>query len=923
MNEQTSFLINSNPVYLAELYAKYVQDPTSVDSSWSKQFANMDDDLLNELQHASWALTADGAEQKQFIANLPSDPGRILDSLRALMLIRSYRVHGHLEAKLDPLGLEKRKPYPELNPEFHGFTVSDWNREIYVGNFFNQTELTLKELKDKLQKMYSGTIGVEYMHIQNAEQKAWLQERIEDYQARFKMSAEHKMEILHSLMRAEHFEKFLHVKFPGTKRFGLDGGESSIACLTAILHRAFDYKVEEIILGMSHRGRLNVLHNIIGKSAKAIFSEFQGTSPHPEGMQGSGDVKYHLGYSNIRKFGEGEISLSISANPSHLEAVDPVVLGKVRAKQAQGQEVFGLLMHGDAAFAGQGVVAETLTLAALPGYSVGGTIHLIINNQIGFTTNPKNARSSPYCSDVAKMIQAPIFLVNGDDVEAVAFVAKLALDFRQTFKKDAVIDLYCYRQYGHNEIDEPAFTQPIMYQAIAKQKSTLTKYSEKLINENVLTAEQYQKIAQDYDDELQADFKAAATFKPQKSDWLEAAWKGIEPNSHKQVDTGVKVSLLQAIGKAVTTYPADFNIHQRLDRNLKDKAEKVHRGKDIDWAMAEAMAFGSLLCEDYPVRLSGQDSGRGTFSQRHAVFHDQKTDATYIPLDHIQAKQAKFEVLDSPLSEMAVVGFEYGISQVDPYKLVLWEAQFGDFANGAQIMFDQFISAAQAKWLRMSGLVLLLPHGYEGQGPEHSSARLERWLQNSAEDNWQVANCTTPANYFHILRRQLIRNTRKPLIIMTPKSLLRHKLAVSSLKDMETGTSFLPVIGEINSNKSRVILCTGKVYYDLLARRMEDELCKVPIIRVEQLYPFPEKELAKHLEPYKNAEVIWCQEEPQNMGAWTFIDRRLEQVLVELNFKHPRPIYAGRPEAAATATGDHNAHVAQQKALVEAALGLG
>ena len=952
----SSFLTNSNAAFLADLYAKYLKDPDSIDSSWSNIFANLDADaadLLKELHGASWQQEQFTIPQEEFnvypaeaimkpinepkitaadLAELSGDPQQILDSIHALMLIRSYRVLGHLESNLDPLGIEKRKPNIELDPAFHGFTKNDWDREIYVASFLGGTVATLREIKAQLSKIYSGTIGVEYMHIQNSEQKSWIQDRLENYEERYNLTREQKMGILDALVRAEHFEKFLHVKYPGAKRFGLDGGESTIPCLMSILNRALDNNVDEIIFGMAHRGRLNVLNNVIGKSAKAIFSEFQGTPAHPDDVQGSGDVKYHLGCSTTRTFGDKQIHLSLTANPSHLEAVDPVVLGKVRAKQAQQNDdtrskIFGLLMHGDAAFAGQGLVSETLSLSELPGYRVGGTMHLVINNQIGFTTSPKHSRSSPYSSDVAKMIQAPIFHVNGDDVEAVSFISKMAMDFRHQFKKDVVIDLFCYRKHGHNEIDEPAFTQPLMYQAIAKQKSTLEKYADKLISENVITADEYKQILKVYDDELQADFKAAETFKPKKADWLDGVWAGfnIANDDNRHSITGIPEKLLKTIGAALTKHPDGFTVHPRLERILKEKAAKIESEKDIDWATAEALAFGSLLCEGKQVRLSGQDSGRGTFSQRHAVFRDQQTEAAFIPLNHIQPVQCEIEVLDSPLSEMSVLGFEYGMSLADPHKLVMWEAQFGDFANGAQVMFDQFISSGEAKWLRMSGLVVLLPHGYEGQGPEHSSARLERFLQCSAEGNWQVANCTTPANYFHILRRQIHRNIRKPLIIMTPKSLLRNKMAVSSFRDMIDNTSFLPVIGETDpkaNSKDRVILCSGKVYYDLLERRMGEPSCKVPIIRVEQLYPFPAKEIAEQLKSHQHAQVIWCQEEPENMGSWAFIDRRLEKVLVDLKFKNSRPIYAGRAESASTATGYNQKHIEQQNALVNEALGL-
>ncbi|MDH3242437.1 MAG: 2-oxoglutarate dehydrogenase E1 component, partial [Alphaproteobacteria bacterium] len=730
----------------------------------------------------------------------------------------------------------------------------------------------------------------------------------------------------------EEFEKFLHVKYPGTKRFGVDGAEAMITALEEIIHTASALGVEEIIFGMPHRGRLNVLANIMGKPYTAIFSEFQGTSANPEDVQGSGDVKYHLGTSGDREFEGRNMHLSLNANPSHLEAVDPVVVGKVRAKQAQrGDEtrdkVMGILMHGDAAFAGQGLVAETFTFSDLRGYRSGGTVHLIVNNQIGFTTAPRFSRSSPYPSDLAKVVQAPIFHVNGDDPEAVAQVARIATEYRAKFNKDVVIDMFCYRRFGHNESDEPSFTQPLMYRKIADHPSAVEIYGKRLVDEGVLTREQVDAEIAAFRQELEEDFEASKTFKPNKADWLEGAWTGFEVASGDKRSgyTAVPLKTLRRVGAALTAIPEDFNLHPRIGRQLKAKAKMIESGQDIDWSTAEALAFGTLLKEGSPVRLSGQDSGRGTFSQRHSVLVDQDTEERYLPLANVDPDQAMFEVIDSPLSEMSVLGFEYGYSITDPNSLVLWEAQFGDFANGAQVIIDQFISSGESKWLRMSGLVMLLPHGYEGQGPEHSSARLERYLQICGEDNWQVVNCTTPANYFHVLRRQLRRAFRKPLVVMTPKSLLRHKLCVSKLEDMGPGTCFHRVIPEVDkmvadAKVRRVVLCTGKVYYDLLTERRERGIDDVAIVRLEQIYPFPVNSLTAELERYSNADVVWCQEEPWNMGAWTFVDRRIEDLLRGLNVSANRPGYAGRAEAAATATGLLSRHNREQAALIDEAL---
>jgi 2-oxoglutarate dehydrogenase E1 component len=746
------------------------------------------------------------------------------------------------------------------------------------------------------------------------------------------LSAGVKKEILRTLTQAETFERFLDRRYTGTKRFGIEGAESLMPALEAILYRGTELGIREFVIGMPHRGRLNVLANFVGKPFAAVFSEFQGNSTNPEHVHGSGDVKYHLGTSGDREAGGQTIHLSLAANPSHLEAVDPVVLGKVRAKQlrrgdAERLQVASILMHGDAAFAGQGLVAESLELSDLIGFCTGGTIHIIVNNQIGFTTAPSAARSSPYPSDVAKGVQAPIFHVNGDDPEAVVEVARTAAEFRQQFKKDVVIDLFCYRRHGHNETDEPAFTQPLMYRTVARHPTTRQIYAAHLAEAGVLREGEAHAMATRFIAELETQFESAKSYRPNRADWLEGAWAGLEqaPADDRRGDTGVAGKTLRQIGRGLVTVPEGFRLNPKIARQLDAKRAAIEAGEGIDWATAEALAIGSLCAEGTHVRMSGQDSGRGTFSQRHAVLVDQETEERYVPIDHVSPGQAPFEIIDSPLSEAAVVGFEYGYSLADPSSLVLWEAQFGDFANGAQVIIDQFLSSGEAKWLRMSGLVMLLPHGYEGQGPEHSSARIERYLQLCAEDNIQVCNLTSAANYFHVLRRQIRRNFRKPLVIFTPKSLLRAKEVMSRLDEMETGSSFHRVVGETvaiaaDDQVRRVVLCTGKVYFDLAKARANSGNKRVALVRLEQLYPFPFNALANVLERHCNAEIIWCQEEPQNMGAWNFVDRRIEQVLAGLDVAAKRPRFVGRAEAASPATGLFKRHVEEQAHVVAEAL---
>jgi 2-oxoglutarate dehydrogenase E1 component len=943
---RTSFLDGANATYLAELYARYEQDPTSLDPEWQSFFASLGDDAADVLADARGPSWGDGkpgrpaaqATRGALTRQQALDAAR--DTLGARMLIRAYRTRGHLIAKLDPLELVSRREHPELKPKTYGFTKDDYDRPIYIGGAFGYEFATLRQVLDILKRTYAGPIGFEYMHISDPEQRAWIQERIEGADKEVRFTEQGKRAILTKLIEAEGSERFLNVKYTGTKRFGLDGGESMVPALEQIIKRGGQLGVREIVIGMPHRGRLNVLANVMAKPYRAIFNEFRGGSAQPDDVEGSGDVKYHLGASSDREFDENRVHLSLTANPSHLEIVDPVVLGKVRAKQDQlgdreRKEVLPLLLHGDAAFAGQGVVAECLGLSGLRGHRTGGSIHFIVNNQIGFTTAPRFSRSSPYPSDVAKMIDAPIFHVNGDDPEAVVHVTKIATEFRQRFGKPVVIDMFCYRRHGHNEADEPAFTQPLMYQRIAEHPGVVEIYADRLIKEGLFTAEEVERLQAQFRAYLEEEFLAGETYRPNRADWLDGRWAGIgfADEGARRGTTGVDLDVLRQVGQKLTTIPKSFTPHKTIARIMAARHKMIDEGQGIDWATAEALAFGTLLVEGFKVRLSGQDSERGTFSQRHSVLMDQVTEKKYTPLKHLSKGQAEFEVINSMLSEEAVLGFEYGYSLAEPNALVLWEAQFGDFANGAQVVIDQFISSGERKWLRMSGLVLLLPHGYEGQGPEHSSARLERYLQLCAEDNWQVVNCTTPANYFHVLRRQLHREFRKPLVLMTPKSLLRHKKVVSTLEQFGPESSFHRLLWDDAQSSpdepmelvhddqiKRVVLCSGKVYYDLYEEREKRGINDIYLLRIEQLYPFPARALIQELGRFTDAEMVWCQEEPKNMGAWSFIEPNLSWVLDHIGAKHKRPRYAGRPSSAATATGLMSKHLRELKAFLDEAL---
>ncbi|CAH0349615.1 2-oxoglutarate dehydrogenase E1 component [Sphingobium sp. CECT 9361] len=857
------------------------------------------------------------------------------DSIRAMMLIRTYRVRGHLAANLDPLGLSQRELPADLTPEYHGFSGSALDKKVYLGGALGLEYATVREMVDILRANYCGNVGLEYMHIADVEERRFLQERMEGKDKEIEFTPEGKKAILTKVIHGEQYEKFLGRKYVGTKRFGLDGGESMIPALEAVIKYGGAQGVKEIVYGMAHRGRLNVLANVMAKGFRVIFHEFSGGTANPEDVGGSGDVKYHLGTSTDREFGGTKVHMSLVPNPSHLETVDPVVLGKVRAQQvfrddlAEHAQVLPVLIHGDAAFAGQGIVWECLGFSGIRGYNTGGCIHFVINNQVGFTTSPQFARSSPYPSDVAKGIMAPILHVNGDDPEAVTFACKLAIEYRQTFHRDIVIDMWCYRRFGHNEGDEPSFTQPLMYAKIRQHPPVSDVYAERLKAQGVIDDTFIAATTKEFVDHLEGEFEAAKSYKANKADWFAGRWSGLSQpadieTDRKSIDSAISSKLFDSLGRTLTTVPATHNIHKTLRRILDAKAEMFKTGANFDWATGEALAFGSLLSEGYGVRLSGQDSGRGTFSQRHSVWVDQDTEAKYIPLSTVP--HGHFEVLDSPLSEYGVLGFEYGYALADPKCLVLWEAQFGDFSNGAQIIIDQYIASSESKWLRANGLVMLLPHGYEGQGPEHSSARLERYLQLCAEGNIQVANCTTPANYFHILRRQMLRSFRKPLIIMTPKSLLRHKLAVSKAEDFQGDTHFMRLLSDTNpasdKDTKRLVLCSGKVAYDLIEARDAAGDKNTQIVRVEQLYPFPTEALAIRIKRMTNLEeVVWCQEEPRNNGGWFFVEPFIEQSLHDAGKAPMRARYAGRKASASPATGLAKRHIAEQGALVADALG--
>ena len=947
-NIDQSFLSGANATFINDLHKEWKANPNSVPKEWDLWFKNNGDDVILD-DGPSWAKknsqvigAIDTVASVRAVARGIAGKGDLsatdlraatTDSIRAIMLIRAFRINGHLLAKLDPLNLQEGDVHPELNPKTYGFKDDDWDRPIFIDNVLGMESATLRQIMEIVKETYCGSIGIEFMHVQDPAQKAWIQERIESIRNTTEFTKRGKKAIYERLVGAETFEQFLHKKYAGTKRFGLDGSESVVPAIEQILKRGSQLGMKEVVIAMAHRGRLNLLYNILNKPFRAIISEFLGNQANPEEAGGSGDVKYHMGASADREFDGNNVHLSLQPNPSHLEVVAPVVIGRVRAKQNQHNDtndrlsVLGIVLHGDAAFAGQGVVAETFDFSGLRGYRTGGTIHIVVNNQIGFTTSPNYSRSSPYCTDVAKMVMAPIMHINGDDPEAVIHASRIATEFRQKFACDVVLDIISYRRYGHNEGDEPAFTQPIMYKKIGSHDSISTIYGKKLVKEGILTDQEAKDEVDNHNKFLEKEFQAGANYKPNKADWLEGQWANLRAahGDDRRGETSVSTDDLKLIGNAITTIPENIQVNKKLARIVEARKKAIDTGEGIDWSTAEHLAFGSLLLEGHPVRLSGQDSCRGTFSQRHAVFVDQVKEERYTPLNNIKENQENFEVIDSPLSEASVLGFEYGYSLTEPTALVMWEAQFGDFANGAQVIVDQFISSGEAKWLRMSGLVMLLPHGYEGQGPEHSSARLERYLQLCGEDNMQVLNCSTPANYFHALRRQLKRDFRKPLIIMTPKSLLRNKMCVSKLSDMAEQTAFRRVIKDpdINlkdKNIKKVVICSGKVFYNLYEEREKRKLENVKILRLEQIYPFPHRTLKEELSKTPDAEVVWCQEEPKNMGSWFFVDRKIEDVLMSYKGKFLRPTYAGREEAASPATGSLSRHNKEQADLVNQAL---
>ena len=971
------FLDGANAAYLEQMQARYAENPNSVDESWRSYFASLGETVDNAKKNAegpvwkrkNWplddageltaALTGDWSTQteekvagkvagKMASASNKDVQQATKDSLRALMLIRAYRMRGHMVGDLDPLHMNKAEPHPELEPETYGFTAADMDREIFIDGVLGLETATLNQVMEIVRRTYCSTFGIQFMHISDPEEKSWLQERIEGPDKEISFSREGRLAILQKLIEGEAFEKLIHKRYPGTKRFGIDGAESLLPALEQIIKRGGQLGLKDINFGMPHRGRLNVMAAVMQKPYSAIFYEFLGGQVTDAEGFGSGDVKYHLGVSDDREFDGNSVHLSLAPNPSHLEVISPVVMGKTRAKQqmASGtyrshkpEEVMAVILHGDSAFAGQGVVMECFQMSQLEGYRTGGTIHVIVNNQIGFTTTPDQYRSGQYCSDVAFMVEAPVFHVNGDDPEAVVFAARVATEYRQKFGKDVVLDIICYRRYGHNEGDDPSFTQPLMYKVIKNLPTAREIYAKRLIAQGDLTQAQHDKDVEVFYDFLDKEFSAAQDFESKPPDWLNGVWQGLTlPNNKddkRHGDTDVDVKKLREIGEKITAIPNSVNIHKTLARIIKARSEKVSSGENIDWGLAEHLAFGTLITEGHPVRLSGQDSERGTFSHRQSHFIDQVDEHKYTPLNNLSDDQEYYQVMNSHLSEEAVLGFEYGFSGAAPKALTIWEAQFGDFANGAQVMVDQFISSAEQKWFRMSGLVMLLPHGYEGQGPEHSSARLERYLQMCAEDNMQVTNISTPANYFHALRRQVKRDFRKPLINMSPKSLLRHKRCVSSFDEMGKGSAFHRLLWDdaeykpkscktkllADKNIKKVVLCTGKVYYDLFDAREELERNDVYLLRVEQLYPYPDDAVQAELARFKNAEIVWAQEEPKNMGAWTFINPFIEESLIAIKAKQTRANYVGRPAAASTATGISSKHKREQQAILDGVFG--
>lgn len=953
LNQQ---FFSTNIIFIEELYQKFLQDESSVEASWAEFFTKNSDEIksiLADYNGPSWAkrgLKVIGSQNYDMSSNMAvvapvvkdagtSSPRAVRTEeemvtgtksdlfFRVANLILAYQKYGHLAASLDPLELTPPKYIAEIDYKNYGITEQDLEKSVELSGILAFEKASVSQVIDRLSRLYTGSIGVEFEYILNQGQKSWLTKESAQLLLS-ELSRDEKIKILGEVIRTERFEQFLHKRFPGAKRFSVEGGDSSINAVEKIIDVSARDGVKKVIIGMAHRGRLNTLTGVMKKPYHQMIAEFQGTPSICESATKSGDVKYHMGYASSREIAGNKIDLSLAFNPSHLEAVNPIVTGRVRAtqdllKDANREQAVALLIHGDAAFAGQGLVAETLMMNGVKGYDTGGVMHVIVNNQIGFTANPQDSRSTLYASDLAKSIDAPIFHVNGDDVEAVVKVAQIATKFRQTFKKDVVIDVVCYRRYGHNEGDEPFYTQPVMYTKIKEHPSLEKIYSKQLISEGAVSENDYQKMAADFDANLSREFDLAAKYKPSEPDWLKKDWAQIKNGDKTEVNTAIAAKKLRELIAKTSEIPANFNANPKIARQLEARKQAVDAGKEIDWGTAENLAFATLLEEGFPVRITGQDSGRGTFSHRHSILHDLQNGARHNVFKGLEDK-AKYEVYDSVLSEYAVLGYEYGYSLAAPYSLAIWEAQFGDFANGAQIIFDQFIASSEVKWLRKSGLVVLLPHGYEGQGPEHSSARLERHLQACADDNMRVCNITSPANFFHVLRRQIHSKDRKPLIVMSPKSLLRHKLAVSTIEEF-TDFNFRPLLAEATKLTAddkirKVILCSGKVYYDLFEAREKANINDIAIIRLEQIYPFAGESLQKELQKYKNAEIIWCQEEPKNMGAWKFVEELIEENLLAIKHKNSRAKYVGRVACASPATGYGSYHAREQKALVDAAL---
>jgi 2-oxoglutarate dehydrogenase E1 component len=938
-SQSNSYLFGGNAPYVEELYEAYLDNPASVADNWREYFDALqnvpavDGSPANDVAHAP--IVESFAQRARSNSFLPRAGAKDMSTARKQVFVQSligaYRFLGARWANLDPLKRQERPQIPELEPAFYDFTEADMDQVFDASNlYFGFGQATLREIIKALRDTYCGTIGAEYMYISDPEQKRWWKERLESTRATPNFSPEKKKHILERLTASEGLERYLHTRYVGQKRFSLEGGESFIASMDELVHHSGERGVQEIVIGMAHRGRLNVLVNTLGKMPADLFAEFEGK--HVDDLP-AGDVKYHKGFSSDISTAGGPVHLSLAFNPSHLEIVNPVVEGSAKARMERrgdenGLQVLPVQVHGDAAFAGQGVVMETLNLAQTRGYGTHGTVHVVINNQIGFTTSdPRDSRSTLYCSDVVKMIEAPVLHVNGDDPEAVVLATQLALDFRQEFHKDVVVDIVCFRKLGHNEQDTPAVTQPLMYKTIAKHPGTRALYAEKLVAQGVLTAEEADGYAKQY---RKAMDEGHHTIDPVLSNYKSKYAVDWVPFLNRKwtdaADTAVPLAELKRLAERVTTVPENFKLHPLVERVINDRRAMGRGDSSLDWGMGETLAYASLVASGYAVRLTGQDSGRGTFTHRHAVLHDQNrerwNDGTYIPLQNVAENQAKFTVIDSVLSEEAVLGFEYGYSTAEPNTFVAWEAQFGDFVNGAQVVIDQFISSGEVKWGRASGLTMLLPHGYEGQGPEHSSARIERFLQLCADNNMQVVQPTTPAQMFHLLRRQMIRLFRKPLIVATPKSLLRHKEAISDLSELAKG-SFHPVLGDVDESLEakkvkRVVVCSGRVYYDLIAHRRETKVKDIAIIRIEQLYPFAHKAYENELKKYENlTEVVWVQDEPQNQGPWFYIEHHLFEGLKE----GQKLAYSGRPASASPAVGYYAKHYEQLKALIEGAFG--